>query len=131
MSSKPLFYLPDNIEEEEDCLHFVIIDEFQEKFGAAVSLSVAKDLVFIEWNLHLYLNLKWYIFHFRWCTSRASVSSVLELTVWRCSNMEDCVGCRWSGLSEVFHLFSYSLTHPESRKWDLLLCILLEEHVPS
>ncbi|XP_011615048.1 piRNA biogenesis protein EXD1 [Takifugu rubripes] len=26
----------DNIEEEEDCVHFVVIDEFQEKFGAAV-----------------------------------------------------------------------------------------------
>lgn len=36
------------MEEEEDCVHFVVIDEFQEKFGAAVSLSVAKDLVFIE-----------------------------------------------------------------------------------
>ncbi|TWW72195.1 piRNA biogenesis protein EXD1 [Takifugu flavidus] len=29
-------YLPDNIEEEEDRVHFVVIDEFQEKFGAAV-----------------------------------------------------------------------------------------------
>lgn len=37
-------YCPDN-EEVEDHVHFVVIDEFQEKFGAAVSFSPANDLV--------------------------------------------------------------------------------------
>lgn len=39
-------YRPDN-EELEDHVHFVVIDEFQEKFGAAVSFSPANDLVYI------------------------------------------------------------------------------------
>lgn len=40
-------YCPDN-EEVEDHVHFVVIDEFQEKFGAAVSFSPANDLVCME-----------------------------------------------------------------------------------
>lgn len=42
-------YCPGN--EVEDHVHFVVIDEFQEKFGAAVSFCPANDLAYVGFTV--------------------------------------------------------------------------------
>lgn len=89
-------FFTDDEESEEDCMNFVVVDEFQGKFVPAVSkFSHHKRWCTIKVDVFLLISL-------RWRTSRGSMRSVLEPMALSCSKMGDCVGCRWPPKFSLF-----------------------------